>query len=95
MDAEEDISDDSVRVPFLVKLGNPTLVKKIISAKRRYKKLEFSKLQVENEILDCFRNQRNFSIFINESPSRYHYNLLKLTTKKLKTKNNFKKSMAK
>lgn len=89
--AENAISDRVPRVPFVVKLNNPAIVKKIIFAKRRYKKLEFSKFNSSNAVIAQFRNMNNFTIFINESLSRYHYNLLKLASKKLKDEHNFQK----
>lgn len=88
---DDDISDKEPRVPFVVKLNNATIVKKIISAKRRYKKLEFSKLNSDNAVIAQFKNMNNFTIFVNESLSKYHYKLLKLASKKLKEENNFQK----
>lgn len=91
MSDSDDIADKVSRIPFVVKLNNTSLVKKIIAAKRRYKKLEFSKLKTDNAVISLFKNSNNFTIFINESLSKYHYNLLKSASKKLKEQNNFKK----
>lgn len=87
----DDMSEDQTRVPFVVKLGKPALVKKIIAAKRKCKKMVFSKITAENDVLNLLRNDNDFTIFINESLSKFHYNLLKVASKKLKNVLNFKK----
>lgn len=89
--SQEDITETTTRIPFVVKLNNDSIVKKIISMKRKYKKLEFSNLSSEKPVMNYFKNLDNFTIFVNESMSKYHYNLLKLASKKLKDEYKFKK----
>lgn len=83
-----DQSDDNMRVPkipFIIKFNNNMSAKKIIVAKRKFKKLIFSNLDKEKHvILKKFEKHDDFVIYINESMSKYYYNLLKKSRDKLK-----------
>lgn len=84
--------DEIRRIPFVVKLNDSSLVKKILSAKRKYKKMEFSKLDKNKfKTLKKYEKFTNFTIYINESLSKYHYNLLKSADQELKGGLKFKR----
>ena len=69
----------------MVKLDNPKLVQKIISKKRKFKRLVFSHLDIERyKSLNKFKKRIDYTIYINESLSQFYKNLKKKAQEKLK-----------